>query len=189
MKRDPLKDFIDENREAFNESFDIDASWAAMQEKTQKRQQFFSSRSLRWLKVAASVIIISGIGFYFLSDSSNNPSIAVNDAPATELPQRISDLSPELSEVEFHYASSIDEMMKEAVELDVSQELLEELAEIDAEQNRLQEEIGMYVNQERVIKAIIKNYRLKLELMEEMLQDLRKTKTKKNVPKNKIIEI
>ena len=98
-------------------------------------------------------------------------------------------MSPELAEVEHHYANSIEAKMQEVKNMDVDEDLLSELQLIDKERALLDDEMQNAVNNERIIKAIIKNYRMKLNLLEEMMEDINKAKNKSDDRKTKIIEL
>jgi regulator of replication initiation timing len=63
--------------------------------------------------------------------------------------------------------------MDELETLQPDKELFAAIAELDAEFKQLQKEMGDAVNKEEIIQAMIENYRLKLELLETMVQSLK----------------
>ncbi len=190
MEKDPLQEFIRNNRESFESSFDAEKSWERLQAKQQKTRKTDSTASspivnLSWLKIAAMMTFVAGIAYFIINNETGTDTQVVNNHYHLSL----SDLSPELAEVEHHYANSIEAKMQQVRKMDVDEDLLSELKLIDEERALLDDEMQNAVNNERIIKAIIKNYRMKLNLLEEMMEDINKAKNKSDDHKTKIIEL
>jgi len=191
MERDPLQEFIRENRESFETSFDAEKNWQKLQEKRNSARRAPAtptagrSLNLSWLKIAAMMIFVSGLTYIIVNNDNGGGAATVNNHYHLSL----SDLSPELAEVEQHYASNIEQKMQQVKNMDVDQELLNELTLIDNERAMLDDEMQNAVNNEKIVKAIIKNYRMKLNLLEEMMEDINKAKNKSNDRKTKVIEL
>lgn len=186
MNRDPLEDFIHKNRQSFEESFDTNASWRKMQERRTPKKVVGGS-GFSWLQVAALLFITLGVvtllRFYDGQTEQAQPMVVNN------YHLKLGDLSPELAEVEEHYTSAIRKKMDQAKALNVDDGFASELKFIDDQQAMLVNEMKENVNNSKVVEAMIQNYRMKLRLLEEMLEDIENEKNKKqNDKSNKTIE-
>jgi|GEM_PF-1439750 len=191
MERDPLQEFIQQNRESFESSFDTDRGWEKLQAKKQAAKRAPQTRpagrssNLSWLRIAAMMTLVAGMTYWFAKNDGAVSGPTVNNHYHLSL----GDLSPELAEVEQHYASNIAQKMKQVENMNVDQEWMNELNLIDQERALLDDEMQNAVNNEKIVKAIIKNYRMKLNLLEEMMEEINKSKNKRNDRKTKVIEL
>lgn len=179
MNKDPLEDFIQGNRQAFEESFDPSASWKKMQEKRAPKKINRSS-GFSWLQVAALLFITVGaVALLRFYDGSTQQTVVKNYHFS------LGDLSPELGEVEQHYTAAIKEKMDQAEVLKVAGQFKSELKFIDDQRLVLEKEMQENVNNSKVVEAMIQNYRMKLRLLEEMLEDIENEKNKEQNDKSK----
>ena len=102
----------------------------------------------------------------------------------------------ELIEAEAYYTSQINMRKEEVFRLtvnapDVQKEINTELVEMDKVFEVLKEDLKDNADNEEVIEAMIQNYRLKLDILEEMLYRLKQTQEPQNAGKdeNKGIEM
>lgn len=128
---------------------------------------------------AASVLIIAAAGFtalLVLRDSGRTN-------PATTL----------VNETELYYNSIINTLYSEAKPLltvypDVSNELNSGMNELDSLSREIKEDLKDNVANSEVIEALIRNYRLRIELLEDMLaimkeKEMEETNEKQNASK------
>ncbi|MBL4704630.1 MAG: hypothetical protein JKY54_08920 [Flavobacteriales bacterium] len=171
-KKDQLEEFIAANRDEFDSHLPSPSVWEGI--KTEVDAEKESKPILVPLRKAiaygsAAVIIVAFGLVYFLSQE---PKIQVADTleKVGNLDgYSLSDVSPELAEVEGYYMTKVNQKMEKLETLDVDPELLEEINFLDEEFHSLQVEMGESVNNDQIIEAMIDNYRLKLEILEAML--------------------
>ncbi len=85
----------------------------------------------------------------------------------------LKDLSPELAEVEQFYTSQIQEKKQELQTMEVGNQYLGEIQLLDEEMKTLQREVSVNMDNERVVEAMVQNYRLRLELLEDVLEQIK----------------
>jgi hypothetical protein len=86
----------------------------------------------------------------------------------------LKDLSPELAEVEQFYSSQIQERTEELQALQVGDQYMDDMTMLDDEMKTLQQEVSQNMDNERVIEAMVENYRMRLDLLENLLNELKK---------------
>jgi len=170
--KDSLKNYIDENRDGF-EIFndDFDTSWQEIDKRLskQKRKAQFN---IIW-KVAAAVALwaLVGVGalkFYYAGTESNRNSFVENS---------------EFLETEQYYNRLIQEKIEiiEAKQGKVKPEILKNVAQLDIIYEELRKDLADQANNEEVIKAMIEHQRLKLSVLEQILENLEKN-DHENIP-------
>ena len=85
---------------------------------------------------------------------------------------------PELKEAEYYYQSQVSMKMKELKPYfrevpGLSREVNDDLTELDSVYVSLKRDLADNVANEQVIEAMIQNYRMKLEILEDLLQQLK----------------
>ncbi|MDC8002681.1 hypothetical protein POV27_01335 [Aureisphaera galaxeae] len=176
--KDELRDFIQEHRNEFDEhKIDKDALWskieAELEEEPKKVIPLWKRH--RW-KIAASILIILGSTFFF--GYLNSPGIEENI------------VYEELQEVDNYYGSLVNQqiqLIKNHPNLSPQEQedFLALIDELDVEYKGLKEELKEGINNEKIIEAIIHNYRQKIELMEKLLQ--RSLPSKKEYDEQEIV--
>lgn len=172
--KDNWKKLINENREEFNseQPRDIFFEKIALQLESKKEPKMIRL-SLVW-QMAASIIVIFGVMLFFLL--RNNPSekenVVENTKSNSPLQEKmvLAKLDPQLAETEYYYVSQIDDLMEEVDKKELSPDVRELIKQLDTEFNLLRKEIGDQVNSDQIIEALIENYRLKIKLLEKILE-------------------
>ena len=136
---------------------------------------------------AAAVLVVGfGLGYLFRGggDTIDTNGIAMVDTTTTpDNPQEVvnnnyyvslGDLAPDLKEVEDYYQTEIDQRMEELQSMNVSHDLMSEMQILTGEYEALQKEVVGNHNNARVIEAMIDNYKLRLDVLETILQEIRK---------------
>lgn len=171
MKTDKLEKFMLENREAFD-SFEPDPEVWNRIEKRKPRVI-----SINWKTVAsraAAVVIIFASSWYLHDyfDSRNQSVVQTDEVMLEDDP-----MYRNLMEAEVYYTSEInnrkDELFRRAnndpmLRNDINNELIE----LDKVYQELKDDLKDNADNEEVIEAMIQNYRLKLEILEEILYQL-----------------
>ncbi len=130
-------------------------------------------KPLRWLRVAAAIALIfagSSAGIWFLSGGNN-----VQDPLAQEL-------YGEIMETEAYYTSMVSKRYNELqpyLEADpgVGALLRDDMEELDQAYEELKEDLKDDVSNPAVIEAMILNYSVKLEILEDLLYQLKEKET------------
>jgi hypothetical protein len=95
--------------------------------------------------------------------------------------------NPQLKETELYYNNLVNILYNEASPLlaaypDIRKEYLNDISQIDSICTDIKKDLNDNVSNQEVIEALIKNYRIKIQILEEMLDQL---KQKENIPLNK----
>jgi len=151
------------------------------------------SKGMLWLKIAASIAVLLGLGAYFLGsnapvDPNTNGQMVGTDSDETEI-QTISlgDLSPDLQKIESYYLTNIN---LELSELEFSEEnkaiihsFLDQLVQLDEEYKALNKELNSVGPNDQTINALIKNLQIRLQLLQKLKSKLNQLKSSKNEQK------
>ena len=186
---DKLKNFIDNNRHEFETLKAPDTLWDGISQqleqakppaekkesnavKTTKVVKMYSFSRPALIRVAASVAILLTLGFGWVGFqmSKMNNDVVQNS---------------QLSETEQYYdkifQAKLVELKKYEQDDLYDPDLLIDIQELEQIYNDLRNDLKEDANNEQVIEAMIRNYRIRIELLERMLEEI---KTKKN-PKQK----
>lgn len=182
--KDHLKDFVQQHRDEFDvvNPPDLDFRNVAKDETGANGPRMIP---ITWLyRVAAIFLLVLGVGaFWVLSSKNNEPSETI----ATEQPDEmqtdfsLSELSPEMAELEKYYTSELTSKQKELEALGYGDAITEELALLDQEFADLKAELGGNVDNHLIVNEMVKNYKLKLDLLESVLMDLQENYDDKNL--------
>jgi predicted RNase H-like nuclease (RuvC/YqgF family) len=147
------------------------------------------SNSYFWLKIAASILIMVGIGSYIYvngAGETNQNTTIVNNEESKDTDSNISlrDLSPDLEKIENYYVANIN---LELANLEVSDDnkgvvdgYMEQLEALDAEYKRLNKELNEVGPNDQTIEALIQNLQLRLQLLKKLKEKLNQLKLSKN---------
>lgn len=171
--KDSLREHINQNRNDF-ESFhdDFDASWNVVEARLNQHDR--KQRFKVVLKIAAAVVfwLVAGMGFlqFYSFDTTQNDSF-------TE--------SSEYFETEQYY----DRLIQEKIEIiqtrqgELEPEILEDVQQLDLIYEELRNDLADNANNQEVIEAMIKQQRLKLSVLEQILEKLEEN-DHENTPHN-----
>jgi len=184
MKEDRLEQFIAENRDQFDLYDPDEKVWKEIS-KTIHRKRFFTSwKTVVWR--AAAVIVIFAASFMFWEYMSHS-NILIG-----RMEKKVKKLDiPELREAEIYYTNMVDNRMDEIrplIEEDpqLRDELNRDLSELDSIYSELQKDLTDNIANDEVVEAMIQNYRLKLEILEDLLEHLQETSKNDENEKNEM---
>jgi len=172
MKKDRLEQFITENRDQFDIHEPDDRVWNKINSRIHKNRRDLSLKKVIWW---AAVIFITFTASFLLQEflHRNNSVTGIKDKKNHKFE------IPELQEAEIYYASLVDEkiieiepLLKDQPELGYA--LNNDLAELDSIYAELQNDLKDNIANDEVVEAMIQNYRLKLEILEDFLTNLQK---------------
>ena len=175
---DRLEDFVKQHREQFDRHEPDPSIWLKIDTGSQSDLQTESDsegrgiakehRPMRWLRIAAAVAMIfagSTAGIYFLT----------GDRAEAE---RSSGLYQEIMETEQYYIRMVSDRYDELQPFLLSnpaakQMLMDDMEELDEVYMELRDDLKDNASNPEVIEAMILNYRVKLEILEDLLIQLK----------------
>jgi len=158
---DRLKDNVGQNRSEFEVyGTDFDSLWSGIEDKLDQEQ---SSKPVFWRIAAAVALLMVSVASLLTVNTSDQEGLALHQ------------ISIELAETEQYYMQQISQRMQVIDNYpDVSIQAKKEITALDSIYNELKVDLKDNVDNEEVVSAMIENYRLKLELLEGILQNIRK---------------
>ncbi|NVJ88616.1 MAG: hypothetical protein HWD82_04165 [Flavobacteriaceae bacterium] len=164
---DKLNTFFSDN------NFDLQEPQAGHLERFERKLNRSSNEkkySWKWLSVAASIVLL--IGFYL--GSLQQPKTF-----------DLADVSPKMEEVQNYFIRTINQELK-TIEKNrslntetVIESALNELEELEESYALFVEELNKNRNQAKIINAMIKNYQQRLQILENVLQQIEQIKNPK----------
>ena len=190
MKTDKLEKFIIENRNEFDEMIPDPAIW----DKIQKREP--EKIVMNWTKIlvrAAAVVVIFVTSYIFidyLSNQNNSTMLAEQEL----MEHGDAKMVQELIEADYYYTSQISEKKEEfycltANNTGLRDDINMELVELDKVFKDLKEDLKDNADNEEVVFAMIQNYRIKLEILEDILMQLRSVEKNNDCYENESINM
>jgi len=172
MDKDNIKKFISENEEEFDFGMPSNKVWEGIEKEMKPK------KSNGWLisGVAASICFVLVTGFLLLKDTTNTeePILVETKIEAEDL------IKNEVSEIETFYVTQVNLKIEEVKKYEESEELLEEIDLLKEEFALLQQDMGEGANSEEILEAMIQNYRLRLSLLEDLLQEFEEENNEEN---------
>lgn len=182
--RDPLEDFIRDNREAFNETsmpeghedrflMKLNASTSALEKPVRR----LNSKITR-IAAAAVVILGFGAGMFYLGqqdqlDSSGSEQLAS---------MRLADVNPEMAEVETFFTKQIESQRSRVAEMNGNEEVtaafLAELDALELQYTDLEKELALQPNNDQIVQAMIRNYKLRIDVLEKLMNQIQREQFK-----------
>jgi len=156
--------------------------------KLQKELHSVKKDNSQFLRIAASFLVVVGLGssiFYF----SNN---TVQNTTKTAKIESLGSISPELKNIENYYLASINTEISNLQENPENKELLdgylEKIGELTSEYKLLTKELNTEGLNEKTINALIDNLQLRLKLLYQLKEQLNELK-KLNIAQNENIQV
>ena len=178
MKEDKLEQFVKNNEEGFNGLEPPLGAWEAIE------KDFFALKQTRvqklwpyaW-KVAAAFLIFTSA--WMLNDYMDQKK--VTGSRGTNAETAASPELSELSDAEAYYTTQISSKQAELAQYarqnpEIIADLKKEFAEMDKGKAELKNDLAESNADEKVIEAIILSYRVKIEILDQMLTELRNSK-------------
>ena len=154
MKEDLRKYNKDHPSEKDIYSEDYDLLWEGINSKLDRHQQ---KERRKWvLRIAASILIIVAAGLVFFGPDQERGQVA------------------EIIETESYYTEMIDAKMEliQSNRNRIDPVILEDLQALDQAMQELKEDLQDQAHNEEVIQAMVTNYKVKLEILEQILEQL-----------------
>ena len=178
--RDRLENFINENRDQFDDKVPSLKVWADIEKELApakaKRISLF-----RIASVAASVIVLLGVGAFFGKNYLNTASV---NAPLVSLQE----ISPEYGEIEIKYQKEINQKYTRLASLDYDKSVNDDLMDLDITLEELRKELINVPkgSEEQIVEAMIRNYESKIRILEIVLEKIDQSKRSQNNESNEM---
>ena len=164
---DRLEDFVRQHREEFDHRQPDPSVWLKINPENMPLTR--ERKPLRWLRIAAAIALIfagSSAGIWFLTgDRAGKADMA-------------GEIYVELQETEKYYTAMVAERYEElqpylAKDPVAGEMLSADMEELDQVYRELKADLKDNVANPEVIEAMILNYRVKLEILEDLLMQLK----------------
>jgi hypothetical protein len=164
-----FEDFIKNNKEEFDEIEPSEDLWSKIEQSLSLQEELPKKRETKTfslafvLRVAASVIIVMGIGFGIYLQSQKG-------ANGIDLAA----INPEYAKQQMHYASLVETKLTELKSVakadpQLYKEFSAEIAKMDSTYKKLNSDLATSPNQERVLRAMIRNLQIQTEVLNQQL--------------------
>ena len=137
---DELEKYVRQNREDFDDSEPSKDLWKEILEETFPKNEVkvVPIKRLWQVSFAASILLIIGIGISWNLLTPETAVVAtIDETPAVKNDFTLSDVSPEMAEVEGYYIHQVNDKMSLLQNMDVDPALYEEILMLDEEFNCL----------------------------------------------------
>lgn len=170
--QDPMKDFFDANREAFDDLEAPEGMWDAIEEQLPSKEVKMVPLH-QVLKVAAVAVVAVVLGIALLLPSSPEQMADKPSKKATESNADAFEQYPELAEAAFYYQVRISEAEEALGAYSIEESDFETLRLLEKEMEDLKADLGDQVDNERLIEAMMQIYQYKLNMLEQMLKQVK----------------
>jgi len=166
-----LKKYIRKNRDSFDEKEPLEGHFDRFRKKMENRKP---TRKVNLFMVGAAAAIAGLILTGSLSLIYNNS--ALSNYNKNEL--SLSNISPELKEVESYYQSQINvrynqiNTLKEKSSPEVKAEINKTFSDMDLGYYILKKDLSQSPKQERIVSAMIEQYQARIEMLDQILRTL-----------------
>ncbi len=136
----------------------------------------FQRGKVNWwkpLSIAASIALVLGIAFIQLNGK-------------TTMEERVAEISPEVSNAQFHFASLIEQQVKELKAEDspetqkIIADTMSQLSNLKTDYELLEEELIQGGNSKLILSAMITNFQTRIDLLNDVLTQIETIKNLKN---------
>lgn len=167
-----LEKYIREHRQMF----DTDQAPSGHDKRFREKLDRVPGRKIRirhWLQVAASVAVILASAFVIMTRDRSGSRVAEGEIPAA------------VKEADHYYAARLNakyEQIRDFSFQDPEEKalLLDELEELDAHHQELMNDLEANPDDERVINALIRHYQMKLEVIDQIIHQLKQLNSEKS---------
>ena len=178
-----FEDFVSDNKEEFDDLQPSADLWSRIEKQlppqfNEPKKQEAKTFSLGFvMRVAASVILVMGIGFAIYLHGTKKEGVdlaAINPVYAKQQVQYTSLIETKRTELK-SIAKTDPELYKE---------FSSEIAKMDSTYNRLNRDLRNSPNQERVLRAMIRNLQIQSEILNQQLGVIEQINQTKKEEKN-----
>ncbi len=178
MKEDKLEQFVRKNAEDFNSLEPPVMAWEAIEKELPAPKQTpvrklwpYAWKAAAAILIFASAWLLNDYVDHYKSEGSHLSKVETASNPQLT----------ELSDAEAYYTTKISNKQAELAVYarqhpEIIEDLKKEFMEMDKNKAELKKDLSESNADEKVIEAIMLSYRVKLEILDQMLTELRKSK-------------
>lgn len=176
MNPDNLEKYILENRENFDDLTPDPSVWEKINEQSSaKAKKRINYKSILYRVAAVVFIFFASYYFHDYMSRRSDQDVMVN----TQYNNQYRHVLNKLEEAEVYYSAQISNKKTEIYKLvgnspEIKTEIEQEFIHLDKLYKELKKDLKDNVDNEQVIEAMIQNYRIKLQILEEMLTQIKK---------------
>lgn len=166
-----IKGFIEDHRDDFDDYDVPEGLWLDIERDIPiKKERMVPLKTV--LRIAAGFAILISISIYSIYNSGTKVQSAnqISEVNGEEL--EFSNY-PELAEAAFYYQVRIDEATTELSNYKIDEADYESIELLESELESLKDEFGDQVDNERLIEAMMQIYQYKLNMLENMLNQIK----------------
>jgi len=167
METDKLKEHIDRNRPDF-EIYDFEpGNWDSLAETLEKREAGANHNLFYgWWKIASMILLAVGLFAFWQSKSNQNAAMIENS---------------DWLEAKNFYGEKIAVQQTRISRFkdNLDDEIFEDIEALDEAFRDLKKDLKENVDNEEVVSAMIKNYKIKIEVLERILNQIENKESKK----------
>ena len=165
---DNLEKFIKDNKKQFNLEEPRPEVWNKIQEHRKPKRESTKQRFIlpyKVMRLAASVLILALAAFGTYKLVSPQETVVVSNSES--LPQ-------ELIEMDHYYESQVNSYVTQVKTIiqdeDILKDIENDLALLNSEKEQLFKDYGTEIDEEQVVQALISTYRMKIQILEDILK-------------------
>lgn len=171
MQQNDLEQFIQQNREAFDDAYPSLKLWSDIENKLDGDQST-KVQPLRvrrpWYQIAAAaavLLLVGGVGGMYLTQATQSPPTAQ---------EILEQFAPEFRETEQYYQAQIQERYAQLTAYTEDQDVKADLDQIDVAMQELRTELADAPpgREEQVVQELMDSYRLKLQILEHVIETI-----------------
>ncbi len=171
---DRLEEHIRKNRAELDRHSPSPEVWKGIRRGMGRGRAYY----IKWLSAAAMITVIFATAalFYIGERRYNNPSFPGNNNI------RFNGSNALLNETEIYYNTQVNNLYRQASPLlteypEIEKELVSDMAHIDSICADIKRDLKDNISNQEVIEALINNYRLKIRILEDMLDLINEEET------------
>lgn len=156
-----LEDFIKENKRAFDTDLPSANLWDRIEQDLNKKKQKKRTDLRLWMGIAAAVLVVLSCGIFLLM-------------PARQSNVTLAEVNPVYAKKELRFAGLIEEK-RDSLQVFAStnpelyRQFTADLQKLDLAYSKLKKELPGSPNQQLVVKAMVKNLEIQLQVLSQQL--------------------
>ncbi len=169
MKEDKIKDFIQKNKSEAEEERPSAGLWDKIESQLpeQPEEKMVPLKKVWRIALSSAAVLALAVAAFQFSGSQEKQA------------QEEGDMS--IDQLEVYYTSQVNSRIEQLKMYEVDDELLEEVALLKEEFNDLKNEAHKGVNQEDILDSMIDNYRLRVQILEDIMREVKKNEGRNDI--------
>lgn len=186
--KDRLEQFISDNRDQFDLFEPHEKLWSGIESQVSRKRIFrIGWKGIIWR--AAAVLIIFGASFMLQEYLQSRP-----ENLSRNIEKNIRHEIPELEEAEIYYTNLFNDKINELEPLlsghpELAETLKQDLTELDSIYSSLQMDLRDNIANSEVVEAMIQNYMVKIQILEDLQEYMNKTSNNNDNDENSGFDI